>query len=67
MESHFPDKIVIGPTTMIPFKVNNIYRFGIIIKYKQETDLKKYLRELIDHYIVNNKLRIEVSFNPYNI
>ena len=67
LETKNPDKIIIGPTTMIPFKVNNVYRLGIIIKYKKEMDLKDYLRELINHYKVNNKLKIEVSFNPYNI
>ena len=66
LESHFEDKIVIGPSPKLPFKINNYYRFGIIIKYKKELDLKKYLKELIDHYKVNNKIRIEISFNPEN-
>ena len=67
LENHFPDKIIVGPTTAIPFKVNNVYRLGIIIKYKKENDLKKYLSDLIDHYKINNKIHIEVTFNPYNI
>ena len=65
--SRMPDKLIVGPSMMLPFKVNNIYRFGIILKYKQELDLKKNLKELIDHYKANNNIRIEVSFNPFNI
>ena len=61
------DKEVIGPSLAIPFKVNNFYRFNIIIKYKKELDLKMVLKELIDHYKSNYKIKIEISFNPNNI
>ena len=67
LEGRLPDKIIIGPTTAVPFKINNIYRFNIFLKYKQENDLKSVLKELIDHYKGNNKIKIEVSFNPFNI
>ena len=67
LENKLPDKLVIGPSIDIPFKINNIYRFNIVIKYKQEKDLKTVLRELIDHYKANYKIKIEVSFNPTNI
>ena len=67
LEKKLPDKLVIGPSIDNPFKINSIYRFNIIIKYKQESDLKKVLRELIDHYKANYKIKIEVSFNPTNI
>lgn len=67
LEGRMPDKMVIGPSMMLPFKVNNVNRFNIIIKYKQELDLKKILKELIDHYKGNSKIKIEVSFNPFNI
>ena len=67
LENKLPDKIVIGPSMMHPFKVNNIYRFSIIMKYKKEENLKKVLKDLINHYKANNKIKIEVSFNPYDI
>ena len=62
-----PDKIIIGPMMLYPFKVNNVNRFGIIIKYKKELDLKEILKSLIDHYKANSKIKIEVSFNPRDI
>ncbi len=65
--SRLPDKEVIGPSMGMPFKINNFYRFNILIKYKKELDLKKVLRELIEHYKANYKIKIEVSFNPNNI
>lgn len=62
-----PDKEVIGPSLGVPFKVNNFNRFNILIKYKKELDLKVVLKELIDHYKANYKIKIEISFNPNNI
>ena len=67
LEVRMPDKMIIGPSMAVPFKVNNIYRFRIIIKYKKENDLKAILKELIDHYKGSSKIKIEVSFNPFSI
>ena len=67
LDSKLPDKEVIGPSLAIPFKINNLYRFNIIIKYKKELDLKVVLKDLIEHYKSNYKIKIEVSFNPNNI
>ena len=61
------DKEIIGPSMAMPFKLNNLYRFNILIKYKKELDLRKVLRDLIDHYKSNYKIKIEISFNPNNI
>ena len=67
LENREPDKLIIGPSMMYPFKVNNYCRFSIIIKYKKENDLKNVLSELINHYKSNNKIKVEVSFNPRDI
>lgn len=67
LENKLPDKEVIGPSLGIPFKLNNLYRFNILIKYKKELDLRTILKELIDHYKSNYKIKIEVTFNPNNI
>ena len=32
---------ILGPTPSTIFRVNNIYRFGIILKYKQEEKINK--------------------------
>ncbi len=67
LESKLVDKEVIGPSLGVPFKVNNYYRFNILIKYKKELDLKIVLKDLIDHYKSNYKIKIEITFNPNNI
>ncbi len=67
LENKLPDKEVIGPSLGVPFKINNFCRFNILIKYKKELDLKVILKDLIDHYKTNYKIKIEVTFNPNNI
>ena len=58
---------VLGPTIGSVFKVNNIYRFQIILKYKKENDLYPCLKNLIEHYKSNNKIKIDIDFNPNHI
>jgi primosomal protein N' (replication factor Y) len=65
--NRLPDKEVIGPSMAMPFKLNNVYRLNILIKYKKENDLKIVLKDLIEHYKANYKIKIEIDFNPNNI
>ena len=67
LKAKLPNFEILGPSVCTPFKINNICRFGILIKYKNEDNLLIVLRDLIDHYKSNNKIRIEVDFNPNNI
>ena len=67
LEIKEPDKLIIGPSMMHPFKVNNVNRFSIIIKYKKENNLKETLRGLIEHYKGNSKIKIDYDFNPINL
>ena len=55
---------ILGPSLANPFRVNGIYRFNIIIKYRQIDNLYDVLNELINHYINNNKIKIDIDFNP---
>lgn len=59
--------LILGPTPSIPFKINDIFRFGIILKYKKEENLYNVLNELIEHYRINNKIVIDINFHPRNI
>lgn len=59
--------IILGPTTANIFKVNNIYRFNIVIKYRFDEKLKPTLKELDKLFILNNKVNLEIDFNPLNI
>lgn len=59
--------IVLGPTTSNVFKVNNVYRFQIIIKYRFDQKLKNVLKELDAIYTINKKVNLEIDINPLKI
>ncbi len=59
--------IILGPTTASMFKINNIYRFQIIIKYKNDNNLFKALKELDEIYMSNLKVNIEIDNNPLQV
>ncbi len=61
------DSIILGPSVCNVFKVNNTYRFGIIIKYKKEDQLYQTLEDVIDHYKSNAKVKIDIDFNPNSL
>ena len=58
---------ILGPSIASPFRVNSIYRFNIIIKYKIENNLIFVLEELIEHYKTNNKITIDIDFEPKSL
>jgi len=53
--------IILGPTIMP--KINNIYGFQYIIKYKEKEQLMKTLESIDIHYN-NSKVKLEIDFNP---
>ena len=59
--------IILGPTTASVFKINNIYRFQILIKYKKDPNLMSSLKELDELYMLNNKANIEIDNNPLQV
>ena len=61
------DVIVLGPSIASTFKVNNIYHFQCIIKYKKEDDIKGVLRTIDNIYKVNTKVRIEMDIDPVRL
>ena len=61
------DTIILGPTTASMFKLNNIYRFQIILKYKKDPNIMKVLKELDELYMLNNKANIEIDNNPLQV
>lgn len=56
--------IILGPSPCTIFKLNNIYRYGIILKYKKDEDLREVLNKVIEHYKYNRNIKIDVNFNP---
>ena len=61
------NSIILGPTIPNVFKINNIYRFNIIIKYKHELNLYPTLIKIKNHYKSNNKVKIDIDFNPIGL
>ncbi len=59
--------IVLGPTTSNIFKVNNIFRYNILIKYRFDKKLIPILKELDKIYTINNKVKLDIDMNPLSI
>ena len=59
--------IILGPSMANIFKINNIYHYQIIIKYQKDELLTNTLNFIINIYKNNNKLNVEVDFNPIKI
>ena len=55
---------VLGPTPANIFKLNNIYRYGIILKYKKDNNLYNILEKILDYYKSDSRIRIDIDFNP---
>ena len=64
LERNLHHTTILGPTTLAVFKVNNVYRYGIILKYKREEALYDILIKVQNHYKSNHKLRVDIDFNP---
>ena len=67
LNNKLADCIILGPTTASMFKINNIYRFQIILKYKDYSKIKDALIYLDNIYKTNNKVNIEIDNNPSRI
>ena len=61
------ETIVLGPTTASIFKINNNYRFQILIKYRFDDALNKTLKEIDNQYIFNKDTYVEIDMDPIRI
>ena len=64
IERNFSKMIILGPSTASIFRINNIFRYNIILKYKSDEGLHEFLERVIEHYLGNSKIRIDIDFNP---
>ena len=64
LERNLKNVIILGPSTSSIFKVNNIYRYNIILKYKSEKEIVEILEKIVEHYKINVKVSVDVDFNP---
>ena len=67
LDRNIPNDIVLGPSNSSVFRVNNIFRYNIIIKYKKDDDLYEILNKIIEHYKTNSKIKVDIDFNPSQV
>lgn len=60
------DCIILGPSPCSISKVNNIYYYQIIIKYKKRETINEQLKFLYNYYS-GKKIRFDIDVNPYHI
>lgn len=61
------DTIVLGPTMASMFKVNNIYNYQCIIKYKKDDKLIEILTMIDNIYKTNNSVNVEIDVDPIRL
>ena len=67
LNNKLENTIILGPSTASMPKINNIYYFGIILKYKNTKEIIEYLKFIDNKYKTNNKTKIEINLNPVKI
>ena len=67
LSNYLKESILLGPTVPNVSRVYNTYRLGILIKYKNEPNLMETINKMIDAYKGNNKVSIDINFNPRNM
>ena len=58
---------VLGPSMSNILRINNNYNFQVILKYKKDDNLYNALNKLIKIYEGNNKIKVELDFDPINL
>ncbi len=64
LKEKLTSSIVLGPVNAAVSKIQNTYRFQILIKYKKEDLLYKTLLYLENHYKGQSKIQLDIDFNP---
>ncbi len=59
--------IVLGPSMCNIPKINNKYYMQIILKYKNIKDVYEHLKFIVDKSKQNNKVIVDIDFNPRKI
>ncbi len=67
LKKELHSSIILGPTSCSIFRLNGLFRVGIIIKYKKEEKLSETLEGIINHYKANQKVKIDIDINPNNL
>lgn len=66
LKEHINDTIL-GPSACALFKINNIYNYQIIIKYKDTKKIYKYVKYINEIYNKVNRVKVTIDFNPIRV
>lgn len=66
-KQNIKNEIILGPSVCNVFKLNNNYRFQIIIKYKDVNNILEYLTNIEHHYFNKKDIKVEIDFNPLKL
>lgn len=61
------DMIILGPSVSSVSKINNIYYFQIIIKFRNKEKNKELLNDLIMFTENNSKINLDIDVNPISL
>ncbi len=64
LQRNLKSTIILGPSSATIFKLNNIYRYNLVLKYKKEDNLTSVLEKIIEHYKSKVKIKIDIDINP---
>ena len=67
LERNLDHVIILGPSVASIFRVNNIYRYQILLKYKNEEEIYFIIEKIINHYKNQSKVNVDVDFNPLQL
>lgn len=59
--------IILGPSTALNFRLKNVYRFNITIKYRFDNNLQSTLKDLDDIFSTNKDVFLEIDLNPLQL
>lgn len=58
---------ILGPSSGNMLKINNIYHIQIIVKYKKVKEINEYIKFIYNKYKLNDKIIVDIDFNPIKI
>lgn len=61
------ETIILGPSMASVFKIDNIFHYQIIIKYRSDNNLINCLKFIDEMFKKNNKINVELDFDPIKI
>lgn len=67
LRKELPNHTILGPTVAALSKIKNVYYFQCIIKYKNRDEIKEVMKNLMDHYSNQKKIKIEVDMNSIKV